>query len=107
LALESLTRLAGVEVPHETREQVMTWGAVLISVAITLYFFRQNILGIHESSGKALNIMIVTTVMGVIILAWCGLTLWLHPANWENLRQPPDLHKKVQYETTEAVNRDT
>ena len=28
--------------------------------------------GIHESSDKALKIMIVTTVMGVIMLGWCG-----------------------------------
>ncbi len=85
----------------------MTWGAVLISVAITLYFFRQNVIGIHESSGKALNIMIVTTVMGALILGWCGLTLWLRPAQWNNLRQPPDLHQKVQYETVESTNPDT
>ncbi len=42
---------------------------------ITLYFFRQNLLGIHESSGKALKIMIATTVMAVVILVWCGVTL--------------------------------
>ena len=34
---------------------------------VTLYFFRQNLLGIHESSDKALKIMGVTTVMGVIM----------------------------------------
>jgi hypothetical protein len=42
---------------------------------VTLYFFRQNLLGIHESSGKALKIMIATTVMGAVLLAWCGITL--------------------------------
>ena len=35
---------------------------------ITLYFFRQNLLGIHESSDKALKIMIATTVMAVVML---------------------------------------
>ena len=39
------------------------WGSVAIAIAITLYFFRQNIIGIHESSDKALKIMIATTVM--------------------------------------------
>ena len=53
------------------------WGAVFIAVAITLYFFRQNIIGIHESSGKALKIMIATTVMAVVILVWCGITLFV------------------------------
>ena len=34
-----------------------------------------NIKGIHESSGKALRIMQITTVMVVVLLVWCGLTL--------------------------------
>ena len=42
---------------------------------ITLYFFRQNLIGIHESSDKALKIMIATTVMAVVMLVWCGITL--------------------------------
>src|SRR3989440_6520167 len=33
------------------------WGSVVIACAITLYFFRQNLFGIHESSDKALKIM--------------------------------------------------
>ena len=37
-----------------------------------------NIKGIHESSGKALRIMQITTVMVVIFLIWCPLTLLLH-----------------------------
>ena len=44
-------------------------------LALTLYFFRQNMLGIHESSGKAMKIMMATTVMAVVILVWCGVTL--------------------------------
>ena len=50
-------------------------GAVLIASAVTLYFFRQNLLGIHESSDKALKIMIATTVMAVVMLGWCRVTL--------------------------------
>src|SRR4051794_20644409 len=33
------------------------WGSVAIAAAITVYFWRSNIRGIHESSGKALKIM--------------------------------------------------
>ena len=40
-------------------------GRSLFAIAVTLYFFRQNLLGIHESSDKALKIMIATTVMAV------------------------------------------
>jgi amino acid transporter len=51
------------------------WGSVLIACAVTLYFFRQNLIGIHESSEKALKIMIITTVMAVVLMVWCLLTL--------------------------------
>src|SRR5262245_52581442 len=57
------------------RETYLNWGAVLIASAVTLYFFRQNLLGIHESSDKALKIMIATTVMAIIMLGWCAITL--------------------------------
>ncbi len=48
---------------------------MVIASLITLYFFRQNLLGIHESSDKALKIMIATTIMAVVIGIWCGITL--------------------------------
>lgn len=46
-------------------------------VLITIYFWWQNIKGVHESSGKALRIMQITTVMVGILLIWCPLTLLL------------------------------
>ncbi len=52
---------------------------VVISIAITIYFWRLNIIGIHESSDKALRIMQLTTVMGVLIIGWAGLTMLLRP----------------------------
>src|SRR5579871_5361793 len=47
------------------------------AVLITIYFWWTNIKGVHESSGKALRIMQVTTVMVVILLIWCPLTILL------------------------------
>lgn len=44
-------------------------------VIITLYFWWQNILGIHETSGKAMRIMQITTVMVVIMIVWSLYTL--------------------------------
>jgi len=49
--------------------------AVFFAVAVTLYFWWSNIKGLHESSTKALRIMQVTTVMVVIFLVWCSITL--------------------------------
>jgi amino acid transporter len=51
--------------------------AALFGVVVTVYFWRANIKGIHESSGKALRILQITTVMVVAFLIWCPLTLLL------------------------------
>jgi len=51
--------------------------AAVSAVLVTIYFWWQNIKGVHESSGKALRIMQVTTVMVVILLIWCPLTILL------------------------------
>src|SRR5205814_10203351 len=53
--------------------------SMLIAIGITLYLWRINIIGIHESSTKALRIMQLTTIMGVIVTAWAGITLGIHP----------------------------
>ncbi len=52
----------------------------LFAVVATLYFWWENIKGIHESSDKALKIMQLTTVMGVVMIIWCGWTLWARGA---------------------------
>jgi amino acid transporter len=50
--------------------------AAAFAVVATGYFWRKNILGMHESSEKALRIMQITTVMVVILVAWCLLTMF-------------------------------
>src|SRR5205807_10072601 len=49
--------------------------AAFFAILVTIYFWWENIKGIPESSEKALRIMYVTTVMVVIMIAWCGYTL--------------------------------
>jgi amino acid transporter/nucleotide-binding universal stress UspA family protein len=91
---------------HETADLVRRCGSVVIATVVTLYFFRQNILGIHESSSKALKIMKAMTVMAVVMLVWCGITLFVQgPVN----RVPfmPDLRPKVEYASEQAANRVT
>jgi amino acid transporter len=53
------------------------FGAALIAIAVTLYFWWQNVKGIPDSSEKALRIMQFTTVMVVLLIGWCGYTLWV------------------------------
>jgi amino acid transporter len=55
--------------------------AAAFGVVVTAYFWWKNIQGIHESSEKALRIMQITTVMVVLLIAWCVTTLVAHPAH--------------------------
>jgi amino acid transporter len=54
--------------------------AAFFGVVVTIYFWRSNIRGIHESSGQALRIMQLTTVMVVALLIWCPITMFLKGA---------------------------
>jgi amino acid transporter len=45
------------------------------AVLATLYFWRKNTIGIHESSQKALRIMQLTTAMVIILIVWCVVTI--------------------------------
>ena len=49
--------------------------SALFGMAVTLYFWWNNVKGIHESSGKALRIMQITTIMVVAFLIWCPITI--------------------------------
>jgi len=53
--------------------------SAVFAVLIVLYFWRKNIQGMHESSEKALQIMIITTVMVVILIIWCTITVFSAP----------------------------
>jgi amino acid transporter len=59
--------------------------AVIFGLVVTVYFWWSNTKGIHESSGQALRIMQITTVMVVAFLIWCPLTLLLRG----NVQLPP------------------
>ncbi|MGA3053950.1 MAG: APC family permease [Candidatus Korobacteraceae bacterium] len=49
--------------------------AALFAIVVTLYFWWKNTQGIHESSERALQIMKITTVMVVMLIVWCLITL--------------------------------
>jgi amino acid transporter/nucleotide-binding universal stress UspA family protein len=82
----------------DTQKAFKSWGSVVLASAVTLYFFRQNLLGIHESSNKALKIMIATTLMAVIMLVWCGVTLVINGPVNSPWRWQPDLNEKVEFQ---------
>jgi nucleotide-binding universal stress UspA family protein len=73
--------------------------AAVFASLIALYFWRKNIQGIHESSQKALQIMSVTTVMVVILIVWCTITIFHAP-----LQMPPNpLHPGVVSLTKDSL----
>jgi amino acid transporter len=66
--------------------------AAFVAIVITGYFWWRNTQGIHESSEDALRIMKVTTVMVVLMVAWCGLTLLWKGGQWPPAPVPRNLH---------------
>ncbi|MGA3187172.1 MAG: APC family permease [Bryobacteraceae bacterium] len=65
------------ELLHSSYRINVNMFAAAAAVLVTIYFWWENIKGVHESSGKALRIMQITTVMVVILMIWCPLTILL------------------------------
>jgi amino acid transporter len=65
--------------------------AACFAVAVTLYFWRKNTIGIHESSQKALRIMQLTTVMVVTMIVWCVATLLTKGFQWVPFPSPENM----------------
>jgi amino acid transporter len=55
--------------------------SAVFAIVVTVFFWWENIKGIPESSGKALRIMYVTTVMVVVMIGWCILTVIMRGAH--------------------------
>jgi len=81
--LNDLAKKAGQ--PYQVDVNLFAAG---LAILVTLYFWYENIKGVHESSGKALRIMQITTVMVGIILIWAPITLFLR-GGWGNLPPAP------------------
>jgi amino acid transporter len=65
------------EMVHSTFRVNPNYFAAFFGILVTGYFWWSNIKGMHESSGKALRIMQITTVMVVAFLIWCPITMLL------------------------------
>jgi amino acid transporter len=62
-----------------------------LAVIVVAYFWWKNTQGMHESSQKALQIMAITTVMVVILIIWCTITVLRAPVQLP----PSPLHAGV------------
>jgi amino acid transporter len=59
--------------------------SAVFAAVVVIYFWWKNIQGIQQSSEKALQIMQITTVMVVILIAWCTITVFRVP-----IQMPPN-----------------
>jgi amino acid transporter/nucleotide-binding universal stress UspA family protein len=95
--------------PKDLANDIKAYGSAAIAALITLYFFRQNLLGIHESSEKAFKIMIATTIMAAIMLTWCAATLYFQGPAYKDPNNPalgrnevppaPAFQRKMNYDS--------
>ncbi|MFO0809877.1 MAG: APC family permease [Gemmataceae bacterium] len=107
LGIEAREQAGFTPLDKSTLEFVKNWGSVVFAIAVTVYFYWQNVKGIHESSEKAFTIMKWTTLMAVVVVGWCAVTLVKYP---EKRVLPPisvDLDKKtdIDPETKQVVPR--
>src|SRR6202046_4677410 len=70
--LDEIAKMLGQSFPFN-----VNYFSAVFAVIVTVYFWWQNTKGLHESSGKALRTMQITTVMVVALLIWCPLTILL------------------------------
>ncbi|MFY9911504.1 MAG: APC family permease [Candidatus Sulfotelmatobacter sp.] len=64
---------------HHPLEFSDNYFAAGLAIVVVIYFWWKNTQGMHESSQKALQIMAITTVMVVILLIWCTITVLRGP----------------------------
>ena len=91
---------------HQAARVNVNLFAAGMAVLVTIYFWWENIKGVHESSGKALRIMQITTVMVVILLIWCPITIGLK-GRWENLPPAPVASNLMFSDDAKGWFRDT
>jgi len=64
----------------------MNHTSAVFAAVVTIYYWWQNIKGIEESSGKALRVMQITTIMVVILLVWGVFSVIMGP---QGVHLPP------------------
>jgi amino acid transporter/nucleotide-binding universal stress UspA family protein len=70
-----------------------------VATIVVIYFWWKNTQGIHESSERALQIMIITTIMVVILIIWCTVAVLRAPVQLP----PSPFHRGVVPLTKESL----
>ncbi|HEU5234693.1 MAG TPA: APC family permease [Terriglobales bacterium] len=77
---------------HGTPQLNVNTASVVICLAVTLYYWWENIKGIEESSDKALRVMQITSIMVVLLLGWAVITLLKRGGELPPWPTPSNLH---------------
>lgn len=104
LVLEFLEGYGYIALDKDTKDFIKSWGSVAFALLIVLYFWRLNVRGVHESSDKALKIMIATSIMAAIIIIWCTLTILFEGAKNPIPSWVPDFKPKMNYDMGHTVD---
>jgi len=70
----------------------MNHTSAVFAAAVTIYYWWQNIKGIEESSGKAMQVMQVTTVMVAILFLWGIYSIFIRGVHLPPSPIPAHLH---------------
>jgi amino acid transporter len=81
-----------MDAQHNPLQFNMDHTSAVFAAVVTVYYWWANIKGIEESSGKALRVMQITTVMVVILLAWGIFSVMVKGANLPPSPIPSHLH---------------
>jgi amino acid transporter len=92
LYLSGLINETAVLLGHPHFQVNAPYFAAGFAVLATVYFWRKNIIGLHESSQKALRIMQLTTVMVLLLVAWCLATIFIRGYQPVPLPTPANIH---------------
>jgi amino acid transporter len=78
---------AMLDAHHHPFQFNMDYTSAVFAAAVTIYYWWENIKGIEESSGKALRVMQITSVMVAILLLWGVFSVLVTPG--AHLPPPP------------------
>jgi amino acid transporter len=69
----------------------MNYTSAVFAAAVTIYYWWENLKGIEESSGKAMQVMQITTVMVVILMIWGVYSVFVKGAHLPPAPVPANL----------------
>jgi amino acid transporter len=77
---------------HHPFQFNMDHTSAVFAAVVTIYYWWENIKGIEESSGKALRVMQITTLMVIILMVWGAFSVFVKGSQLPPPPIPANLH---------------